>query len=150
MKNRLFVLIGALLVVLQFFQPDRSVPAYDASQDFINQMKPPADVAEMLRVACYDCHSYETEWPWYSWVQPTGWWLGGHVREGREHFNLSLWGTYSAEDQQDILEHMAKAVKKGFMPLEPYKFMHPRANLSDAQRAALAAWLEQAEASLSH
>lgn len=149
MKNRLLILLVALLVIIQFFQPDRSVPAYDPSRDFITIMQPPAEVQEMLRVACYDCHSYQTEWPWYTYVQPVGWWIGHHVEEGREHLNFSEWGNYSLEDQAHALEEAAEEVEEGNMPLKPYTIMHADAHLSEAQRAVLVEWLEQAQPTVS-
>ncbi len=149
-KNKLAFLIGALMVVIQFFQPDRSTPPFDASQDFLTLMAPPAEVSDMVRVACYDCHSYQTQWPWYSYFQPVGWLVGRHVREGRAHLNLSEWGNMSEEDRAEMLEEMAEEVSEGEMPLKAYALMHPKANLSEAQRAALSNWLTRGQPSHPH
>lgn len=142
-----FLIIGGLLVVIQFFQPDRSTPPVDASHDFTTRMAPPVDVKEAVRVACYDCHSYQTRWPWYSYLQPVGWLVARHVSEGRAHLNLSEWGSMSLEEQTEMLEEMAEEVAEGEMPLQAYVFMHPQADLSEAQRAALSEWLARAGAS---
>ncbi len=145
MKKQIIYSVLVLLLVLQFFQPDRSVPSFEVRQDFLVEMQPPQDIARMFRTACYDCHSYQTYWPWYSYIQPIGWFLANHVREARTHLNLSKWGLMSIEDQLDALEEMSNAIEEGWMPLNSYTFMHAQANLSEAQRAAIVNWLRQTQ-----
>lgn len=140
MKKKIFYGILATLLIIQAFQTDKTNPAVEKDKDFIAMKQPPADVEKMLRAACYDCHSNETVWPWYTYVNPVGWWIGAHVRNGRRHLNFSSWGAYDAEKQAHKLEECEEEVKEGKMPLKSYVAGHSEAKLTPEQRTALAAW----------
>lgn len=139
-----FILLGLLgaFVVLQFFQIDKTNPAQDDQQDLLSIVGPPTDVSQMLQEACYDCHSHETSYPWYANIQPVGWWLKGHIDEGREHFNFSTWAAYDKEEKAHKAEEAAEEIGEAHMPIKPYLFTHPEARLSDGQRERLVHWFE--------
>lgn len=142
---RLILLVLLLIfVVLQFIPVDRSVPEYDPAHDFVSVVSPPAHLAPIIREACYDCHSYETEYPWYSYVAPVSMWLQNHIDEAREHVNFSLWHTYNAEDKDEALEDCTEMVDSGSMPLKSFTWMHPEARLTDEEREELATWFDGA------
>lgn len=132
-------LLGAF-VIAQFFQVGKTNPPVES--DFIQAMNPPQEVAQMLRDACYDCHSNETVYPWYTYIVPVGQWIKGHINEGREHLNFSTWNSYSAEDKSEILHESAEEIEKGKMPLGSYTWTHSKARLSDAQKQTLVGWFE--------
>ncbi len=134
-------LVGSIFLVMQFFRIDKSTPAYDPAGDFLTVMQPPAEVASLMRAACYDCHSYETRYPWYANVAPISWWLKGHINEGRQHLNYSLYGSLSAKDKEEVAEESHEAVTTGWMPLKSYKLGHPEARLTEAQRQLIGNWL---------
>lgn len=140
-KNILLALLG-LLVVIQFIRPDTSTPAVDAAQDFCQMLQPPAEVETLLKVACYDCHSHETRYPWYNQIAPVSWWLANHVREGREHVNFSTFGALSAHDRAEVLEEAVEVIEAGEMPLNSYTWTHADARLSAEQKNTLVAWLK--------
>lgn len=139
-KKYLWAILAAILLGIQLIRPDFQNPASDPAQDFKAIAKPPAEVAAILDAACYDCHSNQTRYPWYSQIAPVSWWLANHVREGREHVNFSSYGAYGAADQADILEESAEVVSKGEMPLKSYTWTHGAARLSDAQRKQMTDW----------
>ncbi|MDX2284257.1 MAG: heme-binding domain-containing protein [Bacteroidia bacterium] len=139
-KIALGILLG-LLLVLQLFQIPKTNPAAPPEQGLEAAMQPPADVMTALRAACYDCHSNETKYPWYTYVNPPGWIVGNHIREGREALNFSVFASYSAEDRAELLEESAEMLAEGEMPLQDYLWMHPEARLSSAQRSAVLSWL---------
>ena len=87
--------------------------------------------------ACFDCHSNETAWPWYSHVAPTSWFVQNHVDEGRRVLNFSEWGTPQKE-----ADEAGKEVREGEMPPRSYLLMHPEARLTEAERAQLARGLD--------
>ncbi len=122
--------VAVLLVAIQFFQPDRSNPPADPQGTYEAMAKPDAELAAALRRACYDCHSNETRWPWYSRVAPVSWLLANHVREGRGHLNFSEWGRYSPQAARRRLEEACEEVREGKMPLRSYLFLHPEARLT--------------------
>ncbi len=88
---------------------------------------------ELFMKACGDCHSNETKWPWYSRIAPLSWSIFHHVEEGREHFNVSMWGKQKRNDGDEAAEE----VEEGEMPLKSYLLAHPEARLSDADKALL-------------
>lgn len=138
-----FLLPGGLLLGLQLFPIDRSLPDTRADEEFHAVANPPNDVMGLLKHACYDCHSNHTRFPWYAAVQPIGWWIQRHVERGRSELNFSEFGRWDREDQADILRHCAKMIKKGEMPLISYVPMHPGARLSGEKKHILIDWLNQ-------
>jgi hypothetical protein len=100
----------------------------------------PADVENILQRACYDCHSNATTYPWYANLQPVGWWLERHVRDGKRHLNFSEFASYSAKRATRKLEETVDLVRKHQMPLDSYTWMHHDARLSDAEIKTLADW----------
>ena len=142
---RLILLVLLLIfIVIQLIPVDRSVPDYDPAQDFLAQVNADQEIATLIRNACYDCHSYETEYPWYAYVAPVSKWIQGHIDHGRDECNFSLWGTFDAKRKDHKLEECAELVSEGSMPLSSYTNlgMHPEARLTDTQRTMLAEWFE--------
>lgn len=144
------ILLGLLIVVvaIQFVRPNRSTPPLNAGIDFLTLVSPPADVTNTLKAACYDCHSYETKYPWYANVAPVSWWIGNHISEGREHLNFSEWGKYTIDRQAHKAEETHEEVAKGHMPLTSYPPLHPEARLTDAQREQLVTFFKNLEEEL--
>ncbi len=140
--KRVLVVLLLVFVVMQFFRIDKSHPKLKKRQDFIVMTKPPADVEKLLRSACYDCHSFETEYPWYSNVAPVSWFLEDHIDEGREHLNFSVWGTYKKKKQNHKLHECAEEVEEKEMPLDSYTWTHGDAKLSSKDQKKLAEWFE--------
>lgn len=103
----------------------------------------PSEVRNVLRTACYDCHSNETVWPWYSRVIPAKWFVRHHVLEGRESLNFSTWETYSPERAEHKLEEVVEMVEEGAMPLASYLRMHADANLSPEQEEMIVSWARE-------
>lgn len=135
--KRIGLTLLALFALAQFIRPDTTAPTADPALDLIAVTQPSAEVAALLRAACYDCHSNETKYPWYVNITPVNWWLQQHVNEGREEFHMSAWGGHKAKWQRHKAEEAVELVKKGEMPLDSYTWGHPEARLSDAQRVAL-------------
>lgn len=96
-----------------------------------------------LRRACRNCHSNDTEWPWYSRVAPASWLLRRDVSEGRKFLNFSVWSEYGAAGQSQLSALAAQRIKDGTMPPARYLLLHPDAKLSGRERARLAARLER-------
>ena len=126
--------ILALVIAIQLIQVERSNPPITA-----NLQVPPA-VSDVLHRSCYDCHSNETQWPWYSYVAPVSWMLSRHVHEGREHLNLSTWNENSSGKQAEIVHEIWEEVSEGQMPLRSYLLFHPKAKLSAAELEELHIW----------
>ena len=139
-KNIFFGLIGGL-ALLQFFPVDKTLPPTDEAQEFHAVQNPPDEVFSLLKNACYDCHSNHTRYPWYTNVQPVGWWMQDHVKQGRAELNFSEFGEWSDFERRDVLDHCAQLIEKGKMPLDSYLPMHPEARLTAQQKTLLINWL---------
>jgi hypothetical protein len=135
MKRKILILVGALVVILFAIQ---LVPVHRTNPPVVADFDGPAAVENVLRTSCYDCHSHESRWPWYSHVAPASWLVLNDVAEGREHLNASEWNR-----PQKHARHAAKEVREGDMPLWLYAVAHPQARLSDGERRELAAGLEK-------
>jgi hypothetical protein len=123
---------------MQFFRPARTNPPSDPSVSFEAMVFPPPDVAASLRRGCKDCHSNQTDWPWYSNISPASWLIAQDVNRGRAHLNLSEWDRYR-ERSQSQLEDMCEQVNAGKMPLWYFHPLHPEARLSDFEITSLCA-----------
>jgi Haem-binding domain len=137
-------------IVMQFFNAKLTNPAVQPGADLMASNTPPAAIAKVLRAACYDCHSYETTWPWYSHVAPASWFLVSHVNEGREAMNFSDWPKDDPESAHLYLTRIAKRVQLGDMPIPSYTWIHGASRLTESQRKDLAAWATNAAAQLKY
>ena len=100
----------------------------------------PPQVMAVLRTSCYDCHSHETVWPWYSHVVPAKWLVRSHVVEGRGALNFSAWNGYDANRRGRKRDEVAEMVESGEMPLAGYVVLHKEAALTQAEAQLLVAW----------
>jgi len=141
--KKLFLGSTAVFVVLQFIRPEKNISAAPPDKDdFIVRLAPPPEVKQMLQVACYDCHSDHTRYPWYAEIQPSGWWLKQHIDDGKREFTFSGFGAYSAKKQAKKIEAIIDVVSARTMPLPSYTWIHRDAIFTDAQLKTLATWLE--------
>jgi len=137
MRRKILILVGALVVILiaiQLVPVDRTNPPVVADFDG------PAQVRAVIKTSCYDCHSHQTRWPWYSRVAPVSWLVAHDVEEGRSRLNFSQWGAYDAKRQAKLAEEMWEEVEEGAMPLKMYLLAHPGARLTAAAKASLRDW----------
>ena len=139
--RKLLITALIVLIVIQFISIDKTNPPVKLDQDFISITNPPSNVASMLKAACYDCHSHETKFPWYTNVQPVAWWIKGHVKGGKRKLNYSEWATYDPEKQSHKIQESIEEVETNHMPLKSYTWTHPDANLSHSDREQLIQWL---------
>lgn len=123
-------------MALQLVPVERSNPPIRSDVDA------PAEVEAILRRACYDCHSHETRWPWYSYVAPVSWFVVDHVKHGRGDLNFSDWPAFDFEAQDLALSDVREQITKGEMPLPSYLILHRDARLSEDDRAVLLEWAE--------
>lgn len=130
------------LVVIQFIHPAKN-KATGAQPNYIGNVYPVSqDVRNILAKACNDCHSNNTEYPWYSKIQPVDWWLDKHVRDGKRHLNLDEYTNRPLRYQYHKLEEIAEQVKELEMPLESYTWMHGDAKLTESEKSALIGWAD--------
>lgn len=148
LTKKILLALLAALIVMQFFQPARNQGGQASPNDIVKVYKMPDTVKSILQTACYDCHSDNTYYPWYSYVQPAGWILNEHIEDGKKDLNFSEFGSYSARRQQSKLTSIASQVEDGEMPLYSYTIMHKNARLSKEQKALLIHWARNTKDSL--
>jgi hypothetical protein len=140
-KNVILTAVAVLVLGAQLVPVDRSNPPVES------EIVLPDALSGIVRKACYDCHSHETRWPWYSYVAPVSWLVHHDVEHAREHMNFSRWGSYDAEEQAELLGEIAEEVEERAMPLPIYVSLHSEARLTNDERRAIVEWAEaEAEA----
>lgn len=146
MKRVLWISLGILLiafVVIQFFQSPKNISTEVGVNDLFSQVvDKELEVKDILGHSCYDCHSNNTHYPWYSRIAPVSWMLASHIKEGKEDLNFSEWGLLSDREKISALQEMGDAVTKGEMPLKGYARLHKKARLSSDQKEQLLKWID--------
>jgi hypothetical protein len=130
------ILIGLLIVFLlsQFIRPPHNNGDASSPNDITHMVNVPDTVMSLLKVACYDCHSNHTDYPWYSKITPVNWWLNNHIVDGKRHFNFSNFSSSSYKKMTKKMDEVGETVEKHEMPLNSYTWIHKDARLNDAQR----------------
>jgi hypothetical protein len=127
-------IVAVVAVGIQF------VPVKRTNPPVRHDVAAPAEVAALLRGACYDCHSYETRWPWYSRVAPFSWQITHHVVEGRRELNFSDWPVVDFDAQDLLLREIVDELRDGAMPPRSYRLAHAEARLTPEQVDSVLAW----------
>lgn len=144
--------IGLIILVvvagIQFIQPARNSSGQVLLTDISKTVPIPRSVQSLLQAACYDCHSNNTSYPWYTYVQPIGWMLSNHIQKGKKDFNFSEFGSYSHRRQLSKLKSLASQVKDDEMPLASYTMLHKNARLTKEQKTLIIEWALHAKDSL--
>lgn len=143
MKTKILLSLAAILVVIQFFRPSRNI-SNERTHDISTKYGIPDSISAILKVACNDCHSNRTEYPWYAGLQPVAWWLNYHITNGKRHLNFSTFTSRRIADQNHQFEELVEMVKEGEMPLSSYTWfgLHSGANLTGKQREMIVEWAE--------
>lgn len=137
-----------ILIAVQLIQPTRNKDGQVLSTDISKTVFVPANVQTVLQAACYDCHSNYTNYPWYTYVQPVGWILNNHIKNGKRELNFSDFGSYSERRQESKFKSIASQVHDGEMPLYSYTILHKNARLSTEEKALIISWAQKAKDSL--
>lgn len=132
--RNLLIGIAIVLVGIQFVPVTRMNPPVET------EVPVTPEVRTVLKESCYDCHSNETVWPWYSGVAPVAWLVAYDVQEAREKLNFSTWNRYDAKEQAHKVEEILEEVGEGKMPLPKYVRLHPGARITPGDMALLRQW----------
>ncbi|MDZ4665350.1 MAG: heme-binding domain-containing protein [Bacteroidota bacterium] len=126
-----------LFIVIQAFRIEKSNPVSDPANDFIAVTQPGAEIASILKSACYDCHSNTITYPWYTNIAPFSWWIKDHLNEERDELNFSEWKTYKSRRMDKKMKEAAEMVNEDEMPMYSYTIMHGKATLTKEQKVLL-------------
>lgn len=126
-----------ILIVIQFIPYQRTNPPV------IGEIQMPDQVHAIIKRSCYDCHSNQTRWPWYSHVAPVSWLVIGDVNDGRAHMNFSEWDSYDTQKQAKLRKEIPEEIEKGDMPPFRYLIIHTKAKLTQADIQIIKKWAQE-------
>lgn len=135
--KKISIVLLVIFVGIQFIPVDRANPPVSG------EINAPSNITAILRTSCYDCHSNETNYPWYAYVAPVSFLVSKDVNDGRRQLNFSEWDKYSKENREKILKEILKEVKAGTMPLAVYTLVHPNAKMDPLKINTLDDWVNK-------
>lgn len=144
--KKILVILLVLFIIIQFFRIDKTNPPVNKGMDFLTIKNTPENIATKIRASCYDCHSHETKYPWYSNIQPVAWFLKDHIDEGRKKFNFSTFATYEPKRQAHKLYEAVEMLETDEMPMESYLLAHPEAKLTASEKKMMIDYFKKIEA----
>lgn len=138
----IFIILILLLIVAQFFQPEKNSGEIDNNDLFSYISDIPDDIGSIIKTSCYDCHSNQTNYPWYSRISPLSWYLNKHIESGKHELNFSEYGDLSLREKLKVLQEVCEVVEEGSMPLKSYLLIHEEAKLTGNDVELLCSWIE--------
>ncbi|WP_298476697.1 heme-binding domain-containing protein [uncultured Maribacter sp.] len=145
LKKTAIILLVAF-VAIQFFRPTQNISHGDHTKQFLVETNPSKEVRVILEQTCYDCHSNNTNYPWYNNVAPVSYWLSNHIKDGKKHLNFSEWENYSNKKKDHKLEEVLETIDTSEMPLKEYIWTHEQAKLSEEQKKLIKEWVLRSRA----
>mgnify|MGYP001381690705 FL=1 len=136
------------LVLIQFIPVDYNQNDTVPQTDFMVVHKVPEAIQKKIQVSCYDCHSNNTQYPWYNRVQPVAWFLEDHIKEGKAELNFNEWDSLSSRRKTSKLRSIIKQIESGEMPLDSYTLIHRDAKFSNEETEEIINWVTQLKDSL--
>jgi hypothetical protein len=131
----LILLVG--FVGIQFVPTDLNQSDTVPKTDFLLVNNTQENISALLQESCYDCHSNNTEYPWYNKVQPVAWFLEDHIQEGKDELNFNEWAEYSDRRKNSKLRSIISQIEEDKMPLDSYTLIHKDAILSDEDKRVI-------------
>lgn len=147
--KKILLMLLFIVVGIQFIRPVRNESEQVLSTDITKTLNVPDSVLDVLKIACYDCHSSNTDYPFYANIQPVGWILNNHIKNGKDKLNFSDFGAYSRRRQISKLRSIISQIKDDKMPLSSYGLIHKDAVLTTQTKAMIIDWSNKTKDSLS-
>lgn len=135
--------LSVIFVLIQFYRPKKNTALGNHTAIFLVETNPPKNVKVILEQSCYDCHSNNTQYPWYNNIAPVSYWLANHVKQGKRHLNFSEWEGYTVKKKDHKLEEVIEMIEEGEMPLKEYTWTHEEARLTQEERDAVIEWAKR-------
>lgn len=136
-KGKIIIILFIVLVGIQFVPIQRNKSDIVSNADFFNVYNPPLTIKNILEISCYNCHSNNTNYRWYSYIQPVGMFLQSHIDEGKSELNFSEFKDYSSRMRNLKLNSIVNQLEDEKMPLPSYLILHKEAELSKSERKNL-------------
>ena len=146
--KKVAIILLVVFLGIQFVPTKRNQSDNISASDIMIVYKVPEQIENKIKVSCYDCHSNNTQYPWYNKIQPVAWFLEGHIKKAEEELNFSEFGDYSKRRQKNKLKSIINQIRDNEMPLSSYTFMHKDAVLSESEKSELENWISNLRDSL--
>lgn len=137
------IVFVVVIVGIQFVPTSRNESDVIHDTDIRTLYVVPERVGSIFKTSCYDCHSNNTNYPWYNKVQPASWFLEKHIKEGKDELNFNEFGTYSLRRQKSKLKSIGSQIADGQMPLSSYTLIHRESKLSQSDKIIVIAWVDK-------
>lgn len=134
--------MSVALIVAQFFRPEMNLDQSPQENDITGFLEVPDQVSKLLKNSCYNCHSNNTQYPWYNKISPVSWYLDKHIKDGKDALNFNEFGLLSQRKMIGSLSSVCEVIESGTMPLASYTFIHRKAGLDKAGASILCDWAE--------
>lgn len=148
MFRKILWLLLIILIAIQFIRPSKNISQNEQPGNIANAYTVPDNVKIILAKACFDCHSNNTRYPWYSNIQPVAWWLNSHIIDGKKDLNFDEFLNLTPKRQHRRMEQVAQLVKEDDMPLKSYTWVHRDALLTSTEKTELIDWADKARAEI--
>lgn len=142
MVKKIFLFLLFAFLVIQFIHPEKNKTTGTQANYIGTAYAVPGDVKAILAKACNDCHTNNTNYPWYTNIQPVDWWMNDHVKDGKKELNFDEYANKSPRYQYHKMEEVTEMIKEGEMPLDSYTWMHKDAKLTEAEKNKLINWAD--------
>lgn len=137
------IVFVVVIVGIQFVPTSRNESDVIPETDIMTLYGVPERVGSIFKTSCFDCHSNNTNYPWYNKVQPASWFLEKHIKEGKDELNFNEFGTYSLRRQKSKLKSIGSQIADGEMPLSSYTMIHRESKLSESDKTIVIAWVDK-------
>jgi heme-binding protein len=137
-----------VFVGIQFIPTNRNQSDEILETDFAKTFNVPSDIQNLFEKSCYDCHSNNTNYPWYNKIQPASWFLEKHVKEGKKELNFSEFGANSKRKQRSKLKSIISQIRDDEMPMLSYTLIHRGTKLSNSEKELIINWVTKLRDSL--
>ncbi len=142
-RRTVWYILAGTVFAIQFIPIDKPGVNTNNPNDLLKNNNIPITIALKLRESCYDCHSNETIFPWYSKITPVNLLINKDIKKGRTHLNFSDWQSKKKIERATDLDKISTVVNTGEMPLKIYSLMHSKSHLTEKDKKDITGWAEQ-------
>lgn len=146
--KKILIVLAVVFIAIQFIPSGMPENIPEDKNSIVSSTLVSGPVLDQIEKSCFDCHSNQVQFPWYSKLAPSSWLLANHIREGKSHLNFSEWEAYSNREKIGLLEEIKDEVGSGKMPLKSYLLIHSDAKLNSEEISALIKWADEATANI--
>ena len=147
-SKKIVIALVIVFIGIQWIPSSKNETKSTIDTDFLIAFKASEEVSTIFKTSCYDCHSNNTYYPWYSRIQPMRYMMDTHVKNGKKDLNFNEFNTYSKRRQKSKLKSIISQLENDEMPLKAYTLLHKAAKLSVSEKTLVIDWVQQIKDSL--